>query len=623
MENFGLHPAKLVGTPTLKSGSWVHSFTPSESEKLVRRGHFLAVIGLTDFSGEGDLAVVGKEIISRLHEEYYGDLTAEPFEQLKKTIEKITKEVNQGASFNLNLGVVAMVGNFLYGAVSQGGRLLVNRQGEIKTIFKGEENGSGYLQSQDVFLLGTEEFFRLVDQEAIETALRASSPEETVEILAPAIHGQPDGSSAGIVFRIFSTEPKKEDGSVPLEKREEVLPQERKKIEWGKNLKEKFTNLIIALDEKIKRKTIYLKAHQEKSPRSQKTLFTVALLLLIILGVSVFFGMKQRKNAGFSPQAVSLLEQARSKKEEGEALKTLNPAKSQQLLNESLALVGEIEKLGGQNEEFLKFKQELANVLAGSLQEYQVEGELFFDLELIKAGARGNQLLLADGQLVVLDKNQKAVYQIGLSDKKSTILFGGEKFEGIKFLSQVGENFYALADEGILKGGKLPETVIPKDEDWGEITAMVGFSGSLYLLDKSGEIWKYPMTEEGFGAKQKWLKESVDLSSAKDLAIDGSLWVLNQTGQIFKLLQGNKDAFAISGLNKPLFEPAALFTDFESENLYVLDKGNTRVVILNKNGESQAQYSWVQASGAEGLVFQESEKRLFLLSGSKIYQLSL
>jgi hypothetical protein len=622
MENFGLHPAKLVGTPTLKSGSWVHTFTPSEEEKLIRRGHFLAVIGLTDFSGEGDLAVVGKEIISRLHEEYYGDLTAEPFDQLKKTIEKITGEVRQGANFNLNLGVVSMVGHLLYGAVSQGSRLLVNRQGEIKTIFKGEENGSGYLQAQDILLLGTDEFFRLVGQEEIESALKASSPEETVEILAPAIHGQPDGSSAGIVFRVFPIEAKKEGGIVSLEK-EEVLPQEKEKIELGKNLKEKFKNLIITLDEKIKRKTIYLKSHQEKSPRSQRTLFTVAVLLLLILGISVFFGMKQRKNTVFSPQAFSLLEQARAKKEEGEALKTLNPAKSQQLLNESLALVGEIEKLGGQNEEFLKFKQELANVLAGSLQEYQVEGELFFDLELIKAGAKGDQLILADDHLVVLDKNQKAVYQIGLSDKKSTILFGGEKFEGIKFLSQVGEDFYALANDGILKGEKLPETVIPKDETWGEIAAMVGFSGSLYLLDKSGEIWKYPTAEEGFGDKQKWLKESVDLSMARDLAIDGSLWILNQNGQIFKLLQGVKDVFSLSGLNKSLLEPEALFADFESENLYVLDKGNARVVILNKNGESQAEYSWAQASGAEGLVFQESEKRLFLLSGSKIYQLSL
>jgi hypothetical protein len=470
--------------------------------------------------------------------------------------------------------------------------------------------------------LGTEEFFRLVDQQTIKIALQASSPEETVEILAPAIHGQPDGSSAGIVFRVFSTELQKEAAAVSLGK-EEVSPQRREKIEWGKNLKEKFSNLIITLDEKIKRKTIYLKAHQEKSPRSQKTLFTVALLLLVILGVSVFFGMKQRRNAGFSPQAVILLEQARSKKEEGEALKTLNPAKSQQLLNESLALVEEIEKLGGQNEEFLKFKQELANVLAGSLQEYQVEGELFFDLELIKAGAKGDQLLLTDGQLIVLDKNQKAAYQIGLSDKKSTILFGGEKFEGIEFLSQVGEDFYALANDGVLKGGKLPATAVPKDEEWGQIAGMAGFGSSLYLLDKNGEVWKYPTTESGFGEKQKWFKESVDLSLAKDLAVDGSLWVLTQNGQIFKFLQGSKDAFTISGLSKPLFEPEALFTDFEAENLYILDKGNARIVVLSKTGESQANYSWAQASQGEGLVFQESEKRLFLLSGSKIYQLSL
>lgn len=621
MENFWLHAAKIVGTPTAKSGSWVHIFSPTEESKLNKRGHLLAVIGLTNFNAEGELTVVGREIIARLHEEYYGDLQADAFDQLKKTVAKINQEVGQGADFELNLGVVVMMGDLLYGMMNRGSRLLAFRQGEVKTIFKNEENGSGYLQNQDVFLLGTEEFFRLVGEEMINSALKASSPDETVEILAPAVHGQPDGSSAAIVFRIFRKEKEATiDDSVVVKP---PVPRQGNRSDWGRKFREKISSLIVSLDEKLKRRVIYLKSHQEKAARSQRMLFTVALVLLVILGVSVFFGAKQRGQSGPNPQVEVLLKQARQKKEEGEGLKSLNPAKAEQLLQEAQSLVGKIEKLGGQSQEFLIFKQELELSLLGSSKEYEVQGETFLDLELLKAGAFGDQLLLSGDQLIVLDKQQKAVYGIGLNDKKSSILFGGEKMTGTLFLTQAGEDIYLLTEEGILKGGKNSLLVVKKDEEWGQIAAMLGFSGHLYLLDKGGEIWKYPAGEDGFGPKQKWLKEKLDLSAANNLMADGSLWVLNQNGQVFKLLQGQKDNFVFSGLEKPLVNPVAFFTDIDTQNLYILDKGNARVVVFNKSGEYQLAYHWEQISQATDLLVLEEKKQLFLLIGSKIYQLKL
>ncbi|PJA49210.1 hypothetical protein CO169_02625, partial [Candidatus Shapirobacteria bacterium CG_4_9_14_3_um_filter_39_13] len=162
-----------------------------------------------------------------------------------------------------------------------------------------------------------------------------------------------------------------------------------------------------------------------------------------------------------------------------------------------------------------------------------------------------------------------------------------------------------------------------KDETWGEIVDIEGFTGSLYLLDSQGEIWKYPAIEGGFGEKQKWLQQKADFSSAVSLAIDGSLWVLTQDGQILKFLQGQKDSFALSGLNKPFFEPRALFTDFDSQNLYVLDKGNARIVVLSKNGEYQAEYHWSELNQAQDLVVIEAEKKIFCLLGNKIYLMEM
>jgi len=621
MENFGLHSAKIVGTPTAKSGSWVHVFSPTDELKLSQRGHLLAVIGLDNFTGEGELAVIGKEIISRLQEEYYGELTTKAFDQLKKTVNKVTQEINEDGNLKLNLGAVVVIKNLLYVVISHNSQLVLFRQGQRQMLFSGEETGSGYLENGDVFLLGTEEFFRLVNPEISQNALASSSPEEAVEILAPAIHGQADGSSAAIVFKTISLREKTiVETSLPAGK---SVAQEKRSFELGRKFKEKIISLIISADENFKKRIIFLRNNKEKNFRSQKTLFSVALILLVILGVSVFFGMKQRRGSDLTGQAAVLLNQAQAKKEEGEALKTLNPAKSQQLLTEAQNLVKEIEKLGGQSEDFLKFREELNRLLVSSVREHEVEGKLFFDLELIKAGAEGKDLLLTEGELIVLDEKQTAVYEIGLAGQKSTILFGGEKLQGASLMAQAGNDFYVLSDEGLLKGGKLPEVEIKEDEDWGRIIDLQGFTGNLYLLDSQGEIWKYPAIEGGFAEKQKWLQQKADFSSAISLTIDGSLWVLTKDGQLLKFLQGQKDAFALTGLNKPLFEPVALFTDFDSQNLYVLDKGNARIVTFSKNGEYQSEYHWAELGQAQDLAVIEAEKKIFCLMGNKIYLLEM
>lgn len=624
MENFWLHCAKLVGTPTSTSGSWVHTFSPADEEKLARRGHLLIAIGLTNFNGLGDLAAIGKEIVSRLHEEYYGDLSETAFNQLKKTITKVIQEAEEGSEFDLDISAAGVVGSYLYGMISHSGRLIMFRQNQIISLFTGEENGSGRLQEGDVFLLGTEEFFRLVNEETIHTALIASNPQEMVEILAPFIHGQPDGSSAAIAFRIFQKEPEEKKNQQIITPVEKPIVA-KKKIVWRPkiNWKEKFAKIIIWFDDFLKRKIIYLQSREEKTSRSQRTMFTVALVLLVILAVSVFFGMKQRKNSGENLQTTALLQQAKEKKEEGEALLTLNSAKAQQLLQESKNLLDKIENSGDFPQEAVDLKNELGKILSNSIKEYQVQGKVFFDLELIKAGAIGDKLILNEGQIIILDKNQKAVYGLGIKDKKSTILFGGEKIEGASLIAEANGIIYALTNKGILQGGKIPELKIETDNDWQEIIDFKGFGGSLYLLDKKGEIWKYSPIEGGFSNKQSWLKTATDFSQATSLAIDGSLWVLNQDGKINKFLQGQKENLTLAGLKKPLANPSIIFTNFETGNLYVLDKGNSRVIIFSKTGEYQSEYDWPEINQANDMVVSESEKKIFLLVGSKIYELKI
>ncbi len=623
MEKFLLHCAKIVGTSTETSGSWVHAFSPQEAEKLQKRGHLLAVIGLMEFAGTSEVAAQGKEIISRLHEEYYGDLSASAFHQLQGTINKVSQEAKEGTGFKLDIGAVGVVGDVLYAVTNNGGKLLINRQSEIKTILAETNTLSGYLQDGDVFLLGTGEFFRLVDEETLNSALKAQSPDEMVEILAPSIHGQQDGGAAAIIFQVLAPkeELKKEEKSF-LSTPKPVIIKEKRTFEGGRRWKTKISELIERIDEKIKRRIIYLKANKEKSPRSQKTLMTVALILLIILMVAVFFGMKQRKNYGLTNQTSGLFQQAKLKREEGEGLLTLNPAKSRQLLLEAQDLVSQMETAGVQTEELTKFKEELRPLLGSALQEHQVEGTPFFDLEIIKAGALGSHFLLSGEQIIILDKNQSSLYSVGLQDKKSTILAGGEKLSGLSLMADLNGTIYVLANEGVYKVNKSPEVKIKKDEEWNSPLGMAGFTGNLYLLT-SDEIWKYLLVDESFGVKQRWLKEATDLSQATAMMIDGSVWVLGSDNRILKFTRGVKDGFTLTGLTKPLSQTVAFYTNADLKNLYLLDKGNSRVVVISKTGEYQKEYLWSGLDQVDDLVVTSDEGQIFLLSGGKIFTINL
>ena len=66
-----------------------------------------------------------------------------------------------------------------------------------------------------------------------------------------------------------------------------------------------------------------------------------------------------------------------------------------------------------------------------------------------------------------------------------------------------------MTERGVLqydKETRRQSLVVEADEEWGEMIDLRAFGGNLYLLDKKGEIWKYPGVESGFGAYRLWLK---------------------------------------------------------------------------------------------------------------------
>jgi len=622
MENLTLRIAKIVGTPTANSWSQVHTFFPEESEKKERRGIFLGVLSFSG-GGEGVEAVsFGREILSRLHEEYFGELETPAMEKLSQAVSKVASEFSKEGQ-NLEVVAAALLKNVLYLACSGSGQVWVKRGGALQKVLEGKEEietASGILKEDDFIVLGTSAFFALLPEGILRAALESGSPDEAVEVLAPVIHGKDkqslllrnkDSQAAALICQF-----QEEISSQP-----EV--QEKKKKNFEKIFS--FFSPVFQKFKTLRLGKIYIRDKGEET-KKKKVALTLAIILIFLLGASIFFGKGKKESSERERQYNLIFSEARASLEEGKALVSLNPSSARELIFKSQEKLSELEDLKIQTQKTSQLRQEVEEALFLVSKEHKLsEVPTFLDLALFRQGGRGEDLSLFEKFLAVLDPRENILFWVDISQKSGEILAGGENLSGSKKVSSYGDYVYVLDEEGIVRVGvKNKKTEVVIEPDWKEAKLLSAFAGNLYLLDNKG-IWRYQATEVGFSEKQKWFGEGVsaDLSEVVSMAIDGSIWLLRQDGKILKFSQGSPEAFGVAGLDKPFSSPSVIYTDSEAENLYILDKGNSRIVVLTKGGEYQGQYIWEGIKEASDMVVSEKEEKIFLLSGEKIYKIDI
>ena len=107
------------------------------------------------------------------------------------------------------------------------------------------------------------------------------------------------------------------------------------------------------------------------------------------------------------------------------------------------------------------------------------------------------------------------------------------------------------------------------------------------------------------------------------MTIDTSVWILMNDATILKFTRGKPDSFTVNGLDEPLSQPLLIFTNTDTDNLYVLDRGNSRIAVLNKNGDYQSQYKANILKDAIDFDIVESSKKIFILSKGKVYEIGI
>lgn len=179
-----------------------------------------------------------------------------------------------------------------------------------------------------------------------------------------------------------------------------------------------------------------------------------------------------------------------------------------------------------------------------------------------------------------------------------------------------------------LRAQPLPDMGSP----FGQVRAMAGFQGNLYLLDaEGGQIWRYEGREAVFSLPPRPYFDQArpELNEALDLAIepDGAVFVLRQDGEVLRFFGGNPLPFSITGLSQPLGRPVALFLSPgpPAPSLYIADAKEQRIIHLSLSGVYLGQIKADAGSfeGLSGLFVDEAGQRLFFTNDQGLFMAEL
>jgi hypothetical protein len=226
------------------------------------------------------------------------------------------------------------------------------------------------------------------------------------------------------------------------------------------------------------------------------------------------------------------------------------------------------------------------NLLGKNLDKTEVKSaSLFFDLSLIDKKATADRFSYYKDFVTILDQKNKKAYVINAKNKNK-LIFGFSQIKNPTFAVYNGQTLFIFDPSGIYSSTneQAAKKIITKDKDWQDIADFQVFNSNLYLLDRgSDEIYKYLPIEAGYSSKESYIKSGQqDLSRAKNLTIDYSLYLLGENG-VYKYTSGLLDEFkADQSLDFPSL--SRVYKGESNQKVFLLNSSEGKLNLLDKKG---------------------------------------
>jgi len=630
-KTFHTSTAKLSGNPGDLGWTQVHEFKPGDKEKLQKRGTLYAVISVSLGQTEKvstepvNMVSTGREILARLHEEYFGKLETSAFSALKDSISAVVNEFEPSLG-HVEIAAISKRKNVVYSAAGGGAQVAVYRKGMLAKILESKKgsviSASGHPNQEDVLLLSTSSFYNYFTEGVIKASLQGKSVREAMESFAPVIHTKDDSYKLGLVLVRFSEESvfiSKKVGEEEKGKTDEDKPMSSDKV--MKSPVKLFKGFGSRIKIQLPGKRIFVKGAREEDSPKRKTAISTGGILIALLVVSIIFGIIQKQKSDYRLRFEPQLLQAKHEYEEAIGIYGLNSERSRELFVSSRNTVNSLLEQDIEDLELTQLKTDIDANLGRILGEHNTATSLYLDLSLLSDGFSGGQMLTSEGALYILGREGKRVIQVNIENKRTEVVAGPTEIEGITKMAAYSERVFV--DKGDIYEVDEEEKKIEKA--WGENYLIYAYAGNIYILDKEESVvFRYAGDGSDFGSKQDWLAPGIDIdfSRVTTWTIDGSIWFLFNSGRILKLTRGSPERFEVRGVSPEILSATQIYTNEELKYVYILESTN-RVVVIDKEGVYKAQYSSEGIGSASGLAADENEGKILLLMGDRLQEIEM
>lgn len=239
---------------------------------------------------------------------------------------------------------------------------------------------------------------------------------------------------------------------------------------------------------------------------------------------------------------------------------------------------------------------------------------------------------LNDQGLFLPDRQSGSLYQISIADQSvERQADEGNQTNGVRFGLAYGSQSIILYHQNDNLSEFLPGSATFRALEYApanvdkSIAGLAAYQSRIYLLDtKNRQIFRYQRGNTTFGQAVAWLDQpSDDLLNAVSLAVDGSVYVLLSDGRLNQYTQGRLDDFSLAQIDPALTSAKQIWTDADSDFLYILDRDGRRLVVFTKTGALKQQYRAEAFDNLKAVAVDEANNKAYLLNGSRIYQIDL
>ena len=622
--DFSISPLLVNHQALPAKNSWVKIFIyePAEPEVLQSRGTMYAVLSLSAKSSI-DFTATMQMILEELHTNYFQQTSGSILQALESTLDGIHKKLillgqedkRLGEHFSFDLLTAVSWGTVLYFGQLGNSRAALYRDGKLLDIDEGEQKtvslylSSGVLRAGDRVVLGTNQLFKRFTKTSMKKALTLNE-DKIVGALEGELDpgpGRVNESAIVLAVDIKQVPSRKGEGLRILDPSNESTLVSQVNSKARSLRRGGLGSIWSGLKGLISRA-----ASWRLAGRLPVLPIVVLALALVVLAISVSGGVSWQAQIGVNQE---LIAQAKEKVDQADDVAAINPDRAEDLLEEAATYIGQGLASYPSNEQLLALQSRHDELLDQILQVNKLSTDEVTTMNIVPSHPK---LVLGGDRVTVIDVQKNELLGVA-NDGETSIVSSNQLLSRGSLLAWTGQGLAVTSKNRVYlvnESGALGEGVVLPDQV--QAVSMAGFIGNGYVLDAAGQVYRVPLGVGASGDFSRYFIRAIGGEELSDLAIDGSVYLLRESGDVEVYLNGEKQALTLE--RSRLAEGGrALF--LTSEKFYILQQDS--ILSWSKDGRYLGQFKVSTAGEWQAAGIDESGTQLYVLVDGKLLRATL